>query len=180
MERLTGGLDAQRPQRGLDLDALYRLHAPGAVRFAYLLTGERELSQDLVQDAFARVSGQLEKLETPAAFPAYLRTTILNLVKMHIRRRGVERNYLTRRGPDPSPAERSSDATYIEMREILLRLPYRQRAAIVLRYYEDLPEKEIARLLGCRPGTVKSSLSRGLAALRTQNDPNEGRDADAH
>jgi RNA polymerase sigma factor (sigma-70 family) len=54
------------------------------------------------------------------------------------------------------------------MKQALLRLPARQRAAIVLRYYEDLPERQIAELLRCRPGTVKSLLSRGIAALREQ------------
>jgi DNA-directed RNA polymerase specialized sigma24 family protein len=65
---------------------------------------------------------------------------------------------------------------------VLRKLPFRQRAALMLRYYEDLPEADIARLLGCRPGTVKSALHRGLATLRKEladrNDDREGRQRD--
>jgi RNA polymerase sigma factor (sigma-70 family) len=66
------------------------------------------------------------------------------------------------------PDELPEGATQAVVRASLLGLPHRQRAAIVLRYYEDLPEKRVAELLGCRPGTVKSLLSRGLASLRAE------------
>lgn len=153
-----------------DLADLYRAHAPAAVRFAYLITGERELAQDLVHDAFETLSQRLNEIGNPDAFGAYLRTTVLNLARMHFRHRKLERSYLGRQHM-AGPGAVSDDVSYVEMRKSLFRLPYRQRAAIVLRFYEDLPEREIARLLGCRPGTVKSLLSRGLAALRAEIDP---------
>lgn len=158
------------PSPGDRLEDLYRLHAKAAVRFAFLLTGERELAQDLVQDAFLTLSDRLDKIDSLDAFVPYLRTTVLNLTRMHFRHRDVERAYLRReRGADGDVVV--VDTSYVEMRQSLFRLPYRQRAAIVLRFYEDLPEREIAQLLGCRPGTVKSLLSRGLASLRTETYP---------
>lgn len=152
------------------LGDLYRLHAKAAVRFAYLLTGERDLAQDLVQDAFLTLSDRLDRIDSPEAFSPYLRTTILNLARMHFRHRDVERGYLRRQRGTLSDVV-VVDTSYVEMRQSLFRLPYRQRAAIVLRFYEDLPEREIAQLLGCRPGTVKSLLSRGLASLKTEAYP---------
>jgi RNA polymerase sigma factor (sigma-70 family) len=149
------------------IERLYRDHATGAVRFAYLLTGDRELAQDLAHDAFVAIAGRAEMIE-PEAFPAYLRKTVLNLVRMHARRRGVERAYLTRQRSGSPETSEPQNASYLEFRHSLYRLPYRQRAAIVLRYYEDLPERQIAELLHCRPGTVKSLLSRGLRSLRTE------------
>jgi len=151
------------------LGELYERHAPGAVRLAYLLTGDGALAEDLVQDAFVRLAGRFLDLRDPDAFPAYLRKTVVNLARMHFRRRLVERAYLERersavRG-EPAVADVASDHS---MRQALLSLPARQRAAIVLRYYEDLSERQIADVLGCRPGTVKSLLSRGLDALRPE------------
>ena len=97
------------------------------------------------------------------AFEAYLRRTIVNLSKNHFRRTAVERSYLARQ---PVPVEGRADPdvpTYQTLRTALLALPVRQRAAIVLRYYEDLPEAQIAEILGCRPSTVRSLIARGLA-----------------
>lgn len=159
----------ERPFRlDQDLANLYRVHAKVAVRFAYLLTGEPELAQDLVQDAFVAISQRSAMVDSTDVFAAYLRTTVLNLARMHFRHRAVERRYLRRHHETPDVAPLADDTLYIEMRQSLFRLPYRQRAAIVLRFYEDLPELEIAELLGCRPGTVKSLLSRGLVSLRTE------------
>jgi len=149
------------------LEELYLAHASDAVRLAYLLTGDRALAEDLVQDAFVRVSGRLLHLRDPGAFPGYLRKAILNLVRSNARRRAVERNYLEhtsaldrRTSRDPDVADREA------MRAALLELPVRQRAAIVLRFYEDMSETQIAEALRCRPGTVKSLISRGMERLR--------------
>jgi len=152
-----------------DLAELYRRHVPGAVRLAYLMTGDQVLAEDLAQDAFVRLTGRFAHIRNPDAFPAYLRRTVVNLVKNHYRRLGVERTHLESYGHlPPATHELPDSATEELVRTALLGLPYRQRAAIVLRYYEDLPEKRVAELLGCRPGTVKSLLSRGLASLRAE------------
>jgi RNA polymerase sigma-70 factor (sigma-E family) len=154
------------------LGELYRDHADPALRLAYLLTGDRGLAEDLVQEAFVRVGGRFVHLRDPEAFGAYLRRAVVNLANSHFRRRRVERAYLTRATSDAAVRAGSSQAgPPVEDRDQLWqalgRLPQRQRAAIVLRFYEDLSEARIAELLRCRPGTVKSLLSRGLEAMRT-------------
>ncbi|MDP9223821.1 MAG: SigE family RNA polymerase sigma factor [Actinomycetota bacterium] len=153
---------------------LYVQHADAAVRLAYLLTGDREVAEDLVQDAFVRLAGRLVHLRDAGAFDAYLRTTIVNLSHSYFRRRRVERLYLERarsageRDVASRPGRSLEDQE--EMWHALRRLSQRQRAAIVLRFYEDLPEVEVAQILGCAPGTVKSLVSRGLEKLRSEID----------
>src|SRR5213593_5312735 len=94
------------------LGDLYVRHAPEALRLAYLLTGDRGLAEDLVQDAFVRLAGRMIHLRSPGAFDAYLRKTVVNLSNSHFRRKKLERAYLKReRGtarlddtlPDPGP-----------------------------------------------------------------------------
>jgi RNA polymerase sigma-70 factor (sigma-E family) len=146
----------------------YVRSAPGGIRLAYLLTGDRAAAEDLVQEAFVRFVGRLRFLRDPDAFEPYLRRTIMNLSKNHFRRRAVERAYLEREGPRTEDVSTGPDvATHDALRSALLRLPLRQRSALVLRYYEDLPDATIAELLGCRQATVRSLVARGLEALRT-------------
>jgi RNA polymerase sigma-70 factor (sigma-E family) len=150
---------------------LYAEHAPGALRFAFLLTGEQDLAEDLVQEAFVRVMGRFGDLRRADAFPAYLRRTIVNLAYGTFRRRRVERAYLSRErrlvlGPPGSPADAVSERDELWSR--VHRLPARQRVALVLRYYEDLSEKQTAAAMGCSLRTVKSLVHRGLANLRQE------------
>ena len=158
------------------LATLYDRSAPSAIRLAYLLTGDRTLAEDLAQDAFVRVAGHLAHLREAAAFDAYLRRAVVNLTKNHFRRRAVERAFLDRArsardaaGPEQPVVDRRATMA------ALAKLPQRQRAAIVLRFYEDLPEDEIARILGCRNGTVRSLVTRGVHAMRAEF----GRESDA-
>jgi RNA polymerase sigma-70 factor (sigma-E family) len=158
--------EAEQDPRGR-LEQLYRAHAPEATRLAYLLTGDRVLAQDLTQDAFVKVLGRFQDLRNRDAFWWYLRRTIVNLSRSHFRRRKVERAYLERqRGPEvmagPDVGERE------RMRRALLMLRPEQRAAIVLRYYEDMSEAETAEILGRPLGTVKSMVSRGIDKLREE------------
>ncbi len=152
------------------LGELYLRHADDAVRLAYLLTGERALAEDLVQDAFVRLAGRLAHLRDPGAFEAYLRRTVVNLANSHFRRRKVERAYLERTrgtiGPDGAQLSGRSFEDREVLWQALMRLSARQRAALVLRFYEDIPERQVAEILRCRPGTVKSLVSRGLETLR--------------
>lgn len=154
---------------------LYAAHADDAVRLAYLLTGDRALAEDLVQDAFVKLAGRLVHLRDPGAFGGYLRTTVVNLSRSTFRRRKVERAHLERTARDrlaeaagPLPEDRD------ELWKALGRLSGRQRAAIVLRYYEDLSEAQIAEVLQCRAGTVKSLVSRGMEILREQIRGDQG------
>lgn len=147
---------------------LYAAHGGQAGRLAYLLTADPELAQDLTQEAFARLITRFGSLRNADAVEAYLRRSIVNLVRKHWRRTGRERAFLRREGP--SIARRTATQPDIAGREALWRaldrLPYRQRAALVLRFYEDLSERQAAEALGCAVGTIKSLVSRGLQTLR--------------
>lgn len=150
------------------MEQLYRDHASAAARLAYLLTGDRAAAEDLVQEAFIRVAGRAISVRDPAVFRAYLRRTIINLHTSQQRRRKVERAYLQREAARPAPDDALPD---VELQEHLLHrlraLPPRQRAALVLRYYEDLSEGETAEVLGCSRSAARSLTARGLDALRS-------------
>jgi RNA polymerase sigma-70 factor (sigma-E family) len=146
---------------------LYSRHAAEGIRLAYMLTGDRQLAEDLVQDAFVKLAGHLVHLRDPGAFDAYLRRTIVNLSNSYFRRKRTERAYLARTATEPvGPTGLPDVGRRDELWSRLQSLPARQRTAIVLRIYEDLPEARVADILGCRPGTVRSLVSRGLAELR--------------
>jgi RNA polymerase sigma-70 factor (sigma-E family) len=150
------------------LSDLYVRHAPEGIRLAFLLTGDRALAEDLVQEAFARLVGRLRHLRDQGAFSAYLRRTIVNLSISHFRRRRVERAYLERSAMAPEAETNPNEELDATMHEALLRLPERQRAAIVLRFYEDLSDVQTAEVLRCSPGTVRSLVSRGMKTLRCE------------
>ena len=147
---------------------LYEIHGPHALRLAYVLTGDRELAEDLVQDAFVKLSGRFADLRDPKAFQAYLLKTIVNLAKMHWRRKRVERVVAVRERSMTRPSHLPDIEGYEEIKAALLRISPRQRAAIVLRFFEDLSEAQTAEVLGCATGTVKSLVHRGLLTLRTE------------
>ena len=157
------------------ITALYRLHAPRAGKLAYLLTGDPPLAEDLTHEAFVRLIGRLGRIRDDAAIDAYLRQSVVNLARKHWRKRRTERAYLRREGPNLVAAAGALPDIVArdELWEALGKLPYRQRAAIVLRFYEDLSEQQTARLLGCAVGTVKSSVSRGLHKMRGELDDGE-------
>jgi RNA polymerase sigma-70 factor (sigma-E family) len=156
------------------LEALYSEHVRGAIRLAYLMTGDEHQAQDIAQEAFAKIAGRFHDLRNPDAFPGYLRTTVLNLSRGHLRKLRTQRTYLQRRTAGQE-AELPPDSTgRDEMWQTLARLPYRQRAALVLRYYEDLSERQTADALGCSVSAVKSLVTRGLQALRAEMKGVEG------
>jgi len=123
------------------------------------LTGSDSIAEELVQDAFVRLHTVHVAPDNPGG---YLRIVVVNLCRDHLRRRTRARRHLVSTALPATPPE--IDETWIAVGT----LPPRHRAAVVLRDYLDLPEAEIAQLLGCRPGTVKSTLSRALAALRKE------------
>jgi RNA polymerase sigma-70 factor (sigma-E family) len=155
---------------------LYRLHAPEVGRLAYLLTGDADLAEDLAQEAFVRLMGRLGRIRDQAAIEAYLRRSIVNLARKHWRKRRSERAYLRGDGLAGAVATGALPdvAARDELWQALATLSYQQRAAIVLRFYQDLSEQETARVLGCAVGTVKSSVSRGLRQIREEMDDGEG------
>lgn len=141
-----------------DILTLYRERYEPMVRLAYLLTGNRDVAEEIVHDAFVAVHRNWDHATSPGG---YLRTTVVNAARSWHRRRAVEERRLPARPGDAAPA---AD----ELWDVLERLPARQRTAIVLRFYEDLPHADIARILGCRVPTVRTSIHRGLAALRKE------------
>jgi RNA polymerase sigma-70 factor (sigma-E family) len=163
----------ERPAAESGLDALYRAHAADALRLGYLLTGDPSLAEDLVQDAFVRVLGRFRDLRNRDAFWWYLRRTIVNLSTSHFRRRRVERAWLARQRPEESSPSPHDLGERDLLRRALMNLRPEQRAAIVLRFYEDLSEADTAEALGMQLGTVKSTVSRGLERLRHEL-PKEG------
>lgn len=162
---MVGEMADEGVERG-SLSELYVAYAPDALRLAFLLTGDRALAEDLVQDAFVRLVGRLRHLREPNAFWTYLRRTIVNLATSHFRHRRVERAYVERLAAAPEARSNKNDELDETMHRVLVGLPKRQRAAIVLRFYEDLSDVQTAAVLGCSAGTVRSLTSRGMQTLR--------------
>ena len=150
------------------LDELYVQHFPGAVGLAYLLTGNHHQAEDLAQEAFVRLCGRFGHLRDPQSFGAYLHRTVVNLHVSGLRRLRVERAYLNQRRPETNRASVPDIEGRTDLWEALQQLPPRQRAAIVLRYYEDLSERETASLLRCSVAAAKSLVGRGMQSLREQ------------
>lgn len=156
------------------MEALYRAHAAEALRVAYLLTGDRALAEDLTQDAFVKVLGRFHDLRSRDAFWWYLRRTIVNLSASYFRRRRVERTWLARQRPEEIEPSFGDLGERDRLRDALMTLRPEQRAAIVLRFYEDLSEADTAETLGVAVGTVKSMVSRGLQRLKAELPEDEG------
>ena len=152
------------------------------MNLAYLLTGQRQLAEDLAQDAFVRVASRLRDV-SPDAFGAYLRQTVVNLVRSHYRHARVQRRYADRIAADAerhrAAGEAASESFETDARgelwSALQALPARQREAIVCRFYLDMSEDQTAETLGVPVGTVKSATSRGLRALRASLESEEER-----
>jgi RNA polymerase sigma factor (sigma-70 family) len=134
------------------------------VRLAALTTGSVAIAEEIVQDAFLQLHRNWERVDKP---DAWLRMAVVNGCRDWVRRRGREPT-------SPTPAGGTFDTDNVEamvVRAALGVLSPRQRIAVVLRYFEDLPEREIADLIGCRPGTVKSLLARSLPKLEKELRP---------
>jgi RNA polymerase sigma-70 factor (sigma-E family) len=152
---LTGEADA--------FDAFVRARLPALLRFAHALTGDPHTAADLVQDALERTGLHWSRIDHQGDPEAYVRRAIVNGRTSRWRklRRETLVDTLPERSTPVERAERDED-----LWRLLGTLPRRQRAVIVLRYYEDLSEDQIARTLDCSPGTVKSQASKALAKLR--------------
>ena len=136
------------------------------LRTAYLLTGNIPDAEDLVQAALTKTYQAWDRIEDRAALDGYVRRAMVNTHISWWRRRRVE-EFPTDEVPDQVVADpcRNSDLQDT-LRRAIDRLPQRMRAAVVLRYYEDMTEAEVAAVLGVSLGTVKSTVSRALAKLR--------------
>jgi RNA polymerase sigma-70 factor (sigma-E family) len=155
---------------GVEFDSFVRARTPALLRSAYLLTGDRHLAEDLVQSALARTHRAWRRLYDSGNAEAYTRKIMYNLQVSWWRRRRVAES-LQDTVPEPRPQagfvdDAQQTAVRLTLREALLRLTSRQRAFLVLRYFEDLTEVETAEILGVAVGTVKSQTARALTRLR--------------
>lgn len=138
------------------------------VRYAHALTGSRSDAEDAVQAAYAKAFSSWRKVERAAYPEAYVRRIVTNEVASGWRRRWRHTERSTDHLPEtPTPGHDDAVVTADALWQALQRVPPRQRAVLVLRYYEDLSEREIAETLGVSAGTVKSHASKALQAMRT-------------
>ena len=151
-------------------DAFVRARLPALMRFAHAVCGDPHTAADLVQDALERTGLHWDRIDRSGDPEAYVRRAIVN--GRISRWRKLRRESLVDLVPDHAPyVDRSTrDDT---MWQLLATLPRRQRAVLVLRYYEDQSEEQIAATLGCAPGTVKSQASKALAKLRAALDADQ-------
>jgi RNA polymerase sigma-70 factor (sigma-E family) len=152
-----------------EFDAYVRSRTPALMRAAYLLTGDQHLAEDLVQSALISTHRSWEKLHRDGHPDAYTRKVMYHLQVSWWRRRRVAES-LTGDLPEPRPRGgtdvSSAAAQRLTLRAALLRLAPRQRAVLVLRYFEDLSEADTAAALGVTVGTVKSQTFKALDRLR--------------
>jgi RNA polymerase sigma-70 factor (sigma-E family) len=144
-------------------EAFFRTNVGPMVRLGGLITGSVAVGEEIAQEGFSSIYQRWSTLDEPVG---YLRTIVVNRSRDHLRREDVARRSARKIGP---VRDKTEDAYAESERSIFValdRLNERQRAAVVLRYWSDLSEKDIATVLQCRPGTVKSMLSRALSELR--------------
>jgi RNA polymerase sigma-70 factor (sigma-E family) len=149
-----------------DVAAVYRAQAVGLIRLAYLMLGDRAAAEDVVQDAFCGLYRNWGRLTDSGAALPYVRSSVLNGCRTVLRRRA--RGHLVTMYQPPSGSAEAAVLSREEREEVMRavrQLPDRQREALVLRFYLDLPEPEIARVMGIRPGSVRSATHRALKAL---------------
>lgn len=154
---LTSRTESTRPETGPTFEQFFARSWPFAYRLAVLITHDRQAGEDIAQEAMSKMFARWSSIERPEAF---LRTAIVNTATNWQRRVAVQRTKL----PLVSVPESVAFAAD-ELADAVARLPFRQRTVVVLRYWADLSEAEIAETLGCRPGTVKSLASRALQRL---------------
>ncbi|NNE94462.1 MAG: SigE family RNA polymerase sigma factor [Acidimicrobiales bacterium] len=152
-------------QTQVDLPGLYETHYRRLVKLASFYTDDTETAEEVVQDAFVKLLNGNYRIDSNAG--AYLRSMVLNGARSQLRKRKVRRDYV----PDvPRPVDAAevggvAAAASSEIVAALRSLPQKQSAVLVLRYFLDLSEADIAQTLGIARGSVKSHASRGLAKL---------------
>jgi RNA polymerase sigma factor (sigma-70 family) len=150
--------DTSAADPGEDIAALFLSRREPMARLAYVLTSNAQASDEIVQDAFLKMHLNWARIDNPVG---YLRTSVVNGCHSYHRRRIIER-----RQPDPRLQVVPAEAD--EISDALAKLPFAQRAVLALRFYNDLPDDQIAAALGIRQATVRTRVHRGLAALRKE------------
>jgi RNA polymerase sigma-70 factor (sigma-E family) len=161
---------AARPGRSADwaVTELYSRHYRGLVQLAVMLVRDVAAAEDVVQDTFVAMHAGWPRLRDEEKALAYLRQAVLNRARSLLRRRAVEDKHADKPSPDMPSAEHGALVQLEQSAVItaLRKLTSRQREAIVLRYYADFSEAEVAAAMGISCGAVKSHTARGMAALR--------------
>jgi RNA polymerase sigma-70 factor (sigma-E family) len=151
-------------------DELVVARAPALLRLAVMLTGRADEGEELLQRTFLRAQRHAERIAAMGAPAAYLRQVMVNEHLSGLR--ALQRSPRTTTDTELSTLASADEHGRVESHDqawrALATLPRKQRAVLVLRFYEDLPDREIAALLGCTEGTVRSQAHRGLATLRTR------------
>lgn len=155
-------LDAERAFR-----AFFDSHHADLSRLAYLVTGDAGAADDLAADAFTEVWRHWARVEAADNPVAYARGIVTNLARQWIKRQTRERHGLLRLGLLRRDRSDPDTPAVLDVRAALRRLPARRRECVVLRYAFDVPEREVAEILGISVGAVKSQTSRGAAQLST-------------
>ena len=149
---------------------LYAVHWNALVRLAYLMVHDITLAEDLVQDALVSVHQRWGRLRDSNAALGYVRRTVVNSARSALRHRAVVERHAQRTGAEESAASAEHGALqrleHEAMLEALNQLSDKQREVLILRYYSDLSEADIADALGVSRGAVKTHAHRGLARLR--------------
>jgi RNA polymerase sigma-70 factor (sigma-E family) len=156
-----------------EFDEFVSTHVDDLLRTAYLIVWDSAEAEDLVQECLLKVARRWPRIRRMDQPRAYARRVLVNLALDGARGRARRRSELEPRGAASASAfdpVAALDAR-AELLQALGQLPERQRAVLVLRYFNDLTEAQVAEALGCSPGTVKSSASRGLARLRAALQP---------
>jgi len=149
-----------------DLATTARERWSSLVGYAYLLTGDLPRSEDLVQEAFTRAFGRPRRVKDPAVIHSYLRSTVLRIViDDHRREQLFARSRHLVAAADSAPSEEARIESRMEVQAALGLLPPRERACIVLRYYDDLTVPALAAELGISTGTAKRYLSDAVQRL---------------
>lgn len=169
---------ARSQEQVSDFAELVEARSTALLRLAYAVVGDHQLAQDLLQEALVKVYVAWPRLRDPAAGEAYARRTIVTMAISWRRRRSFHEPPSDQL-PKVSDQDDQGDqgerlATHDVLWQQVRGLPPRQRAALVLRYYEDLSEAETADLMGCSTGTVKSQLSAALGKLRERVGTDSG------
>jgi len=165
----------QRDQGGLAFERFVSESADSLLRTAYLVTGDASHAEDLVQESFLKVARRWARVSSMDSPRAYARKILVNLALDGTKRRSLHRDELGKKSPPEWPPRWESEISRgafaavddrLELIRALGELPPRQRAVLVLRYFDDLSESEVASTLGCSLGTVKSTTSRALERMR--------------
>ncbi len=185
MTEVTTGVQTGIGMAVQDKDAEFAAYMaarqPALLRTAYLLTGDQHTAEDLVQTALAKLYLSWDKVHRREVLDAYVRRILVNEHNSLWRRAWKRREVATDVVPDDrTVVDRTDEGQSAALWDFVQTLPRKQRAVIVLRYYEDLSEAETADILGISVGTVKSQASRALAAMRSRvhDNPLLARDAE--